>query len=270
MHSSILDRIKLESELHGVLDHKELSLVYQPIVDLNTNCLVGFEALVRWNHSTRGMVYPTEFIPLAEETGLISKIGEWILREACRELGKLQRRFPSQPPLKMSINISGKQFAQENLADLVAEIIQDSGVVPHSLAIEITESMLMENIDVAIETMNRLRDMGVHIHIDDFGTGYSSLSYLHSLPINALKIDRSFVKKLTAKGDNQEIILSIISLARSLNFDVIAEGVELNHQLEQMKELECRFGQGFIFSEPMQPGDIDAWIKSEGSRYGKR
>ncbi|MBI5484206.1 MAG: EAL domain-containing protein [Deltaproteobacteria bacterium] len=263
MHASILERIQLESELHGVLDHNELTLVYQPIVDLTTHRLVGFEALVRWNHPTRGLVFPTEFISLAEETGMIVKIGEWILREACRELGVLQQRFPSQPPLKMSINISGRQFAQENLADMVAGILEETGVAPHSLAIEVTESMLMENIDVAVSTMNRLRDMGIHIHIDDFGTGYSSLSYLHSLPIDALKIDRSFISKLNAKGENQEIILSIMSLAKSLNFDVIAEGVELDHQLEQMKGLDCRFGQGFIFSKPMKPDDIDAWMQAE-------
>ena len=263
MHASILDRIKLESELHGVLDHNELTMVYQPIVDLCTHRLAGFEALVRWNHPTRGLVYPTEFIPLAEETGLIVKMGEWILREACRELGELQKKFPSQPPLKMSINISGKQFSQENLADLVKTIIIEAAIAPHSLAIEITESMLMENVDVAIATMNQLRAMGVHIHIDDFGTGYSSLSYLHSLPIDALKIDRSFIKKMTDKGENLEIIMSIISLAKSMNFDVIAEGVELDHQLKQMKGLKCKFGQGFLFSKPMRPDEIEAWVGTE-------
>lgn len=263
MHANILDKIQLESELHGVLDKKELTLVYQPIIDLVSHRLIAFEALVRWNHPTRGMVYPSEFIPLAEETGLIVKIGEWILREACCELRELQKRFPTQPPLKMSINISGKQFTQENLADTVDKILKETGVIAHSLAIEITESMLMENIDVAIATMNRLRDMGVHIHIDDFGTGYSSLSYLHSLPIDALKIDRSFIDKLTVNGENQEIILSIMSLAKSLKFDVIAEGVELNHQLVQMKGLDCRFGQGFLISKPMEPGAIDAWMQVE-------
>ena len=268
MHANILDRIRLESDLHGVLDHNQLALVYQPIIDLNARRLIGFEALVRWNHPTRGTVYPTEFIPLAEETGLIIKIGEWILWEACRELVALQKRFPAQPPLKMSINISGKQFSQDNLADLVSGILKETGVAPHSLAIEITESMLMENIDVAIATMNRLRSMGVHIHIDDFGTGYSSLSYLHSLPIDALKIDRSFINKLTALGENQEIIMSIISLAKSLNFDVIAEGMELDHQLEQMKGLECRFGQGFLFSRPLEPGAIDAWVLMEELKSG--
>jgi len=266
MHANILDRIQLESDLHGALDHGELALVYQPIMDLNTHRLVGFEALVRWNHATRGVVYPTQFIPLAEETGMIVKIGEWILQEACRELGALQKRFPSQPPLKMSINISSKQFTQENLADLVEEVLAKSGVVHQSLAIEITESMLMDNIEVAIATMNRLRAMGVHIHIDDFGTGYSSLSYLHSLPIDALKIDRSFIQKLSDKGDNQEIIMSIISLAKSMNFDVIAEGVELDHQLAQIKDLQCHFGQGYLFSKPMAPAEIEAWMKVNGER----
>jgi diguanylate cyclase (GGDEF)-like protein/PAS domain S-box-containing protein len=263
MHASILDRIKLESELHGVLERNELTLVYQPIVDLSTQRLTGFEALVRWNHPTRGLVYPNEFISLAEETGMIVKIGEWILREGCRELVELQKRMPADPPLKMSINISGKQFSQENLGDMVAGILTETGLLPHSLAIEITESMLMENVDVAISTMHKLRAMGVHIHIDDFGTGYSSLSYLHSLPIDALKIDRSFINKLTAKGENQEIILSIMSLAKSLNFSVIAEGVELDHQLKQMQDLNCQFGQGFLFSKPMEPNAIDAWVESE-------
>jgi diguanylate cyclase (GGDEF)-like protein/PAS domain S-box-containing protein len=263
MYANILDRIQLESDLHGVLDHNELTMVYQPIIDLKTSRVAGFEALVRWNHPPRGMVYPMDFIPLAEETGLIFKIGEWILKEVCRELGELQKRFPSQPPLGMSVNISGKQFAQENLADMVIGVLRETGIAPESLAIEITETMLMDNLDTAVATMNRLRAMGVQIHIDDFGTGYSSLSYLHSLPIDALKIDRSFVNKLTANGDNQEIIQSILTLAKSLNFDVIAEGVELDHQLVQMKALECRFGQGFLISRPMKPEAIGAWVQSE-------
>ena len=195
---------------------------------------------------------------------MIIKIGEWILRESCRELAALQKRFPSRTPLRMSINISGKQFTQENLADFVAGILQEESILPHSLAFEITETTFMENLDVAIETMNQLRAMGVHIHIDDFGTGYSSLSHLHRLPVDALKIDRSFINKLTADGDNREIIMSILSLAKSLNFAVIAEGIELDHQLEQMKDLECQFGQGYLFSRPMAPDAIDEWIRAEG------
>ena len=163
----------------------------------------------------------------------------------------------------MSINISGKQFAQANLAVRVDEILRETGIDPRTLAIEITETMIMHNVEMAVATMNQLRDRGVHIHIDDFGTGYSSLSYLHRFPIDALKIDRSFVSKLSANGDNQEVILSIISLAKSMNFDVIAEGVEMEHQLSSIKDLQCGFGQGYLFSVPMKPGDIDAWVQAE-------
>jgi len=264
MHASILDRIMLEADLHAALDHHELLLLYQPIMDLKTQRLNGFEALVRWNHPVRGLISPVDFIPVAEETGLITKIGEWIMLEACRELKKLQERYPSQPPLRMSINISGRQFAHENLADMVAEALRTTDVPPECVALEVTESMLLENVEMAISTMNRIRAMGVHIHIDDFGTGYSSLSYLHRLPVNALKVDRSFVSKLSENGDNQEIVRSIISLARSLNLDVIAEGVELDHQLLQIKELDCHYGQGFLFSKPMESAAIEGWLITNG------
>ncbi len=263
MHASLVDRIELESELRGVLDRDELALVYQPQMDLNKNRLIGFEALVRWNHPTRGLVGPVEFIPLAEATGMIIKIGEWIMREACRELARLHQRYPVAPPLKMSINISGKQFAQQDLAETVLRILNEECVFPTTLAIEITESILMENIDVAIATMTTLRALGVHVHIDDFGTGYSSLSYLHSLPIDALKIDQSFVNKLTADGNNREIVLAIMSLAKSLNLEVIAEGIEMEHQLQQLKGLDCRVGQGYLFSRPMKPEVIEAWIQEQ-------
>jgi diguanylate cyclase (GGDEF)-like protein len=263
MHANILDRLQLEADMRAVLDHKELILFYQPIIDLETHRLIGFEALVRWNHPKRGLIYPLDFIPLAEENGMINVLGDWILREACRELRVLQERYPVRPALTMSINISCKQFCQHDLADRVAEIIGEAGIDAHSLALEITESMIMENVDMAVVTMNRFRDMGIQIHIDDFGTGYSSLSYLHRFPINALKIDRSFINKLSADGENKEVIMSIISLAKSLNFDVIAEGVERDHQLLKIQELSCQYGQGFLFSEPMAQGAIDAWVKAE-------
>ncbi len=263
MHANILERLQLEADMHGALDHKELIIFYQPIIDLKTHKLIGFEALVRWDHPTKGLIYPLEFIPLAEENGLINIIGEWILRESCRELRVLQERYPMQPPLKMSVNISGKQFGQRDLASKVSAIIMDTGIDAHSLALEITESMIMEDVDTAVETMNQLRSMGIQIHIDDFGTGYSSLSYLHRFPIDAIKIDRTFINKLTADGKNKEIILSIIALATSMDLDVIAEGVEMNHQLLNIQNMKCRFGQGFLFSVPMDPDAIDAWVKAE-------
>lgn len=265
MHANILDRLQLEADLRGAADHKEFILYYQPIIDLNTQRLIGFEALVRWNHPKRGLIYPMEFIPLAEETGLIYHIGEWILHEACRELKLLQVRYPVRPPLTMSVNISSKQFTQQDLVSKLSGFVTETGVDPNTLALEITESMIMENVDAAVETMSQLREMGIHLHIDDFGTGHSSLSYLHRFPVDALKIDRSFISRLSTGGTNREIITSIISLANSLHCDVIAEGVEMEHQLSKIQELHCGYGQGFLFARPMAFNDIDAWMR--GQKY---
>ena len=261
MHSNILDRMQLVVDLKGAVDRKELTLYYQPIMDLRTQQLTGFEALVRWNHPTRGLIYPIEFIPLAEEHGLIFQIGDWILREACRELKLLQIRYPAHPPLSMSINISSRQFSQQDLVGILSLFLAETGVDPHTLILEITESMIMENVDAAVETMNRLRNMGILLHIDDFGTGHSSLSYLQLFPVSALKIDRSFINKLTVNGDNQEIITHIVSLAKNLNFEVIAEGVEMEHQLANIKNLHCGYGQGFLIARPMALHAIDVWMQ---------
>jgi diguanylate cyclase (GGDEF)-like protein/PAS domain S-box-containing protein len=263
MHANILDRMKMVADLQGALDKKELTLYYQPIIDLNTQQLTGFEALVRWNHPTRGLIYPMEFIPLAEEHGLIFQIGAWILHEACRELKLLQTRHPAQPPLSMSVNISSRQFSQQDLVEILSRFLNETGVDPHSVILEITESMIMENVDAAVETMNRLRKMGIRLHIDDFGTGHSSLSYLQLFPVSALKIDRSFINKLTSSGNNHEIITHIVALAKSLNFDVIAEGVEKEHQLANIKNLHCGYGQGFFFARPMAFNAIDVWMQEQ-------
>jgi diguanylate cyclase (GGDEF)-like protein/PAS domain S-box-containing protein len=263
LHANILDRMKLVADLRGAVDNKELTLYYQPIIDLERQELTGFEALVRWNHPTRSLIYPMEFIPLAEEHGLIHQIGAWILQEGCRELKLLQVRYPTQPPINMSINISSRQFSQQDLVGMLSGILKETGVDPHTLILEITESMIMENVVVAVETMKRLRNMGIQIHIDDFGTGHSSLSYLQLFPVSALKIDRSFINKLTANGDNQEIITHIVALAKSLNFKVIAEGVEMEHQLANIKNLHCGYGQGFLFARPMAFNAIDVWMEEQ-------
>jgi diguanylate cyclase (GGDEF)-like protein len=263
MHANVLNRMQLETDLRGAVDRKEFILYYQPIIDLKLQQLTGFEALVRWNHPTRGLVYPMEFIPLAEANGLINQIGEWIFHEACRELKRLQISYPMQTPLTMSINISSKQFAQQDLVSKLSGFLAETEVDPRCIALEITESMIMENIEAAVETMNLLREMGIRIHIDDFGTGHSSLSYLHRFPISALKIDRSFISKLTADGSNKEIITSIISLANSLKVDVIAEGVELEHQLSNIRKMDCGFCQGFLLARPLAVNDIDAWMHQQ-------
>jgi diguanylate cyclase (GGDEF)-like protein len=260
MHANILDRMQLETDLRGAVDRKEFVLYYQPIVDLQTQRVTGFEALVRWDHPKRGLIYPLEFIPLAEETGLINHIGDWVLNEACRELKRLQTQNPMQPPLTMSVNISIKQFAQKDLVSKLSGFLQETEVDPRTLALEITESMIMANMDAAAETMTKLREMGIQLYIDDFGTGHSSLSYLHKFPVNALKIDRTFISKLTVDGANREIITSIISLAKSLHVDVIAEGVEKGYQLSNIKELNCGYCQGFLIAQPMAEDAIDVWI----------
>jgi diguanylate cyclase (GGDEF)-like protein/PAS domain S-box-containing protein len=263
LHANILDRLQLVADLRGAVDNKELILYYQPIINLQTQLFTGFEALVRWNHPTRGLIYPLEFIPLAEEHGLIYQIGAWIIHEACRELKLLQLRYPAQPPLSMSINISSRQFSQQDLVGMLTGFLAETGVDPNTLILEITESMIMDNVDAAVETMKRLRNMGIRIHIDDFGTGHSSLSYLQLFPVSALKIDRSFINKLTTKGENQEIITHIVALAKSLNFDVIAEGVEMEHQLTNVQDLHCGYGQGFLFARPMAFNAIDAWMQKQ-------
>ena len=262
MHAAILDRQQLETDLRHALDRRELVLHYQPIVNLKTQLLIGFEVLARWNHPKRGLISPKEFIPLAEESGVIYDIGEWIIRESCHALKKLQEQYRSDPPLMMSINISGKQFTKQDLPAQLAGIVRETGIEARSLAFEITESMIMKNAEAAVATMKGLREMGVHIHVDNFGTVYSNLSYLFNFPFDALKIDRSFIGKLSADGQNQNVILSIISLAKSLNLDVIAEGVELTHQLSTVTDLKCNFGQGYFFAQPMQLSEIDSWMKN--------
>ncbi len=263
MHANVLDRLQLEADLRGALDHQQFVLYYQPIMNLKIQQLTGFEALVRWNHPKRGLIYPLEFIPIAEENGLIYPIGEWILKEACRVLKLIQTRYVSQSPLTMSINISSKQFNQHDLVDKLTSFLLETGVDPRTLALEITESMIMENVDSAVETMKQMRSMGIQIHIDDFGTGHSSLSYLHRFPVNALKIDRSFINRLSSDGANKEIITSIVSLADSLHFDVIAEGVEKEYQLFNIQQLKCGYGQGFLFARPMSVHALEVWMQRQ-------
>lgn len=260
---SVVEHLQRETDLRRAIEHKEFLLHYQPIIDLKKNMIIGFESLVRWNHPLRGLIYPTEFIPLAEETGLIFQLGEWTLRESCRQLRAWQEEYPQDPPLTMSINISGRQFSQPDLISTLTDIAKETGIDASSLAIDITESTIMENAEAAAAKMLQLREMGIHIHIDDFGTGYSSLSHLHRFPITALKIDRTFVSRLTANGENKDVITTIVSLAKSLNLEVIVEGIELIHQLSKINNLNCHYGQGYLFSEPKEAEAMHAWLKAK-------
>jgi diguanylate cyclase (GGDEF)-like protein/PAS domain S-box-containing protein len=262
MHSSIIERLQLEADLRRAIENgQELVMYYQPIITLKTHKLVGFEALIRWIHPKRGLIAPMEFIPLAEETGLIHALGEFVIREVAGQLLEWQKKFVTSPPLRMSFNVSSKQFMDPHFADNLRNILNEIGVNPDSLAIEITETIIMQNTETAILNIEKLRAMGVHIHIDDFGTGYSSLSYLHHFPVHALKIDRSFIERMSNSNEDQEIVKTIVMLAQNLNMEVIAEGIELTEQLSKIKLMDCHYAQGFLFSRPMASKDIEERIQ---------
>ncbi|HWS54763.1 MAG TPA: EAL domain-containing protein [Pyrinomonadaceae bacterium] len=251
MHDRAMQLLQLETDLRRAIDRQEFFLHYQPIVSLATGRICSFEALVRWQHPERGMIPPSDFVPLAEETGLIIPLGQWVLAEASRQMREWQRRGEVGAGVTVSVNLSSRQFSQADLTEQVAGVLRETGLAPDCLKLEITESMVMENIDTAIEMLRQLRALGVEISIDDFGTGYSSLSYLHRFPINTLKIDRSFVTRMTENSENAEIVRTIVTLARSLQMSVVAEGVETEAQLARLRELECDYGQGYLFSKPV-------------------
>lgn len=250
MHARNAALSQLEAGLRGALARDEFRVHYQPIISLENWRINGFEALLRWEHPEHGYISPLKFIPVAEETGLIIQIGQWVLREACRQLRVWQDQFPSDPPLSISVNLSGKQFSQPDLIDCISQILKESGLEPGSLKIEITESAIIENIDAAAMMLKRIKALGVRLSLDDFGTGYSSLSYLHRFPIDTLKIDRSFVSRINLPK-NAEIVKTILTLARNLGMDVVAEGVETREQVLQLTGLNCEYVQGYLLSKPI-------------------
>ncbi len=251
MHARVLQMLQLENDLRRAVGRGEMVVHYQPIVALDTGRVTGFEALARWRHPERGLVAPTEFIPVAEEAGLIIELGAWVLEEACREARGWQGRMGPGGSPSVSVNLSGKQFAQPDLLERIRHVVAESGLDPRSLRLEITESVVMENAEATAETLQHLRDLGVRLVVDDFGTGYSSLSYLQRFPISTLKIDRSFVSRMCDSGENAEIVRTIIALARNLGIEVVAEGVETPEQLARLRALGCGYAQGFLFSEAM-------------------
>ncbi len=250
MHAHAVDMLRLETDLRRAIDRQEFRLHYQPIVSLRTGKISGFEALVRWEHPERGCISPDKFISLAEETDMILPIGKWVLTEACRQMREWQQEYPEHGLLSISVNLSCKQFRQPDLVEQINRILQEIGLNPRCLKLEITESVVMENIDTAIDMMKQLRALGVQLSMDDFGTGYSSLSYLHRFPISTLKIDRSFVTRMDGNNENKEIVRTIVMLACNLGMDVVAEGVEGETQLSQLIALDCQYGQGYYFSKP--------------------
>jgi len=252
MHARAVSRLQLESDLRQAVEQKEFCVHYQPIIAMETGRLAGFEALVRWNHPRRGLVLPADFIPVAEETGLIVPIGQWVLEEACTKVREWQVNSPGHRSLNLSVNLSARQVAQPDLLDQIKHVLAKSKFQPHHLKLEITESVVMENAEAAAQMLKQLRLLGVQLSLDDFGTGYSSLSYLHRFPLNYLKIDRSFVMRLTS---DTAIVRTICTLAQNLGMEVIAEGVETEEQNKELKHLGCKYAQGYLFSPPI---DVDA------------
>ena len=251
--------LELSTALAGAIERDELDVVYQPIVDMATGTLVACEALARWHHPERGLVGPDEFIPLAERTGLIGPIGTWVLDTAIAQLTRWDRARPWEPRLTMSVNLSARQLSGADCVDRVASALQRGGLDGKRLHLELTEGALVENLESGRDTLRALRGLGVRIAIDDFGTGYSSLSYLKRLPIDMLKIDRSFVAGLGTDPDDTSIVQAIASLARTLGLDLVAEGVETDRQRQVLLDLGCQFGQGYWWSRPISGDELGAW-----------
>jgi diguanylate cyclase (GGDEF)-like protein/PAS domain S-box-containing protein len=267
MHAKAVNLLQLETDLRRAIDRNEFFIEYQPIVEIETGRLQGFEALVRWQHPDRGSILPGRFIDVAEETGFIVAIGEWVLQQACRQMQLWKQKHSLTIPLSISINLSGRQFGHSNLLAQITRILEVTGLDPRSLKLEITESVVMESVESAAGTLEKLRDLGIEISIDDFGTGYSSLSFLHRLPINTLKIDRSFVGRMAENNENKEIVRTIIMLANTLSMGVIAEGVETKEQAELLRELGCQSMQGFLVSKPLDAHLTERLILSELSQW---
>jgi diguanylate cyclase (GGDEF)-like protein/PAS domain S-box-containing protein len=259
MHAHAVEALTLERELRHAINQGEIQIYYQAIMSLADNRLAGFEALARWEHPTRGFVSPAAFIPIAEETGMIVMLGLYVLRTACQQLRQWQARDPS---LGISVNVSGRQFADAGFVDRARRILEDTGVAPSSLRLEVTESVIMDKAEIAADALKALKSLGVQLSIDDFGTGYSSLSYLHKFPFDILKIDQSFVSRMCLDQDSKAITETILILARKLNKRSVAEGIEDEEQLAELKVLGCDYGQGFYFSRPVPASEAEKLITS--------
>ena len=259
-NTELTNRIELQSDLRGALGRNEFKLYYQAQIDLINEKIVGFEALIRWEHPVRGMMYPKEFIHILEDTGLIVPIGEWVLRTACSQMKKWEDE--GYTDISMAINISPRQFNDKGFVKLVQEVIEDTGVNPKNIELEITETIALDDLDFAKEVVSKLNKLGIRFSLDDFGIGYSSVRYLKTLPISNIKIDRSFLETIIDDKDDQKIIQAIIKLAKELELDVIAEGVERTDQEKFLIESNCNFAQGFLYSKPIPSKEAEELLKA--------
>jgi len=268
MHATAAGRLKLETDLRLATEQEEFRVHYQPIVSIRDGHIIGFEALARWQRPNFGLVMPSGFISAAEDTGLILWIGNWILREACRQVHEWNSQFPCMPTFTIAVNISAKQFAQPDLVSQIAQILSDSGLAPESLRLELTESVTMRDEERTTRILSELRALGVRLCIDDFGTGYSSLSYLRRFALDILKIDRSFVSEMLNSSESREIVKTIMSLGNNLGMEVVAEGVETAEQVSLLRSLGCEYAQGYFFSKPLDSLSVARTLeKSEGNCY---
>jgi EAL domain-containing protein (putative c-di-GMP-specific phosphodiesterase class I) len=280
MSAAALERLQLEIELRQAVKWNQLRLAYQPLVDLGSDKVVGLEALVRWHHPERGVISPVDFIPIAEESGMILPIGTWVLREACRQARAWNDEFPTEPPLKMSVNLSARQFQSDIVKD-VAGILEDTGLPAGQLELEITETAVMDDAEATIKILGDLKQLGVKLAIDDFGTGYSSLAYIERFPLDVLKIDRSFVAQIGKnghngpgqnghangngkhKGERSVIMQAVQTLGQGLGIAITAEGIETPEQLAELRELGCAIGQGFYWAKPLSSSDIESLLREK-------
>ncbi len=261
MREKAVIRHQMETDLRRGLERREFRVHYQPILSIETRRIVGFEALVRWQHPELGLVSPADFVPLAEETGLIVRLGDWVLREACRQMSVWHATYPSDPLLSVAVNVSSKQFAQPELLARIQQVLEETGLDPRGLKLEITEGTIMNHPESAATMLEELRKMGIQVSVDDFGTGYSSLSYLQKFPVDTVKIDRSFVNGM-GTDENLEIVRAIVTLAHTLKLDVVAEGVETEAQRGRLQALDCEYGQGYFYSHPVDGATIDRMLAS--------
>lgn len=262
LRTKAISRLEIENDLRKALEKEQFSIHYQPIVKVDSETLVGFEALIRWRHPLRGMIPPLDFIPIAEESGLIIPIGKWVLYEACSQLKYWQGRLSTRRDLFMNVNISGRQFSQPGFVEEIQEVLSATGLNPFNLKLEITESTLIENYTMANTVFNRLAEMGIQFEIDDFGTGYSSIEYLRHFPIHTIKIDKTFIHDLTISNRGADLIQAIIVMANNLGMETIAEGVETRDQLELLRQMRCSYGQGYYLSKPLDSEQAEAFMVS--------
>jgi diguanylate cyclase (GGDEF)-like protein len=260
MHTAIVERLELEVDLKRALEREELSVAYQPIFSLGNGTVTGVEALVRWRHPTRGIVMPESFVPMAEESGLIGELGRWVLRKACHQGALWRAKYPGHPGLGIGVNISGAQLREPGLVQEVADALADSQLEATGLTLEITETALMESFDAAIEQLDALKALGVDLAIDDFGTGYSSLRYLRRLPLDVMKIEKSFVDGIGSADEEPALLRAIVDLASIFGLTVVAEGIERPEQRARLLELGCEVGQGHLLAEPLDASDADALL----------